>query len=290
MTTTMTPLFKKALLKADQVRMRLGLSMFEPLNIYDACESLGITVRFVSLNMEGFYKKQKDGSHPTILLSNQRPFPRRSYTCAHELGHHAFGHGVKLDALFDQSGKTTSFDPDELLVDAFAGALLMPVAGVEVAFAKRKWSPFKASPIDFFTVSSSFGVGYQTLVHHCRANELISETNALSLLRASPKKIFDSLFSPSIEHSHFKVIDKLSKSSVVDLEVSNHLILPPDFEVEGDHLRKCQETIVGSGYTAVKPGVVRAAASDGSTGIFIRIQNFQYEGLAENRHLENSTE
>ncbi|MBB1286824.1 ImmA/IrrE family metallo-endopeptidase [Flavisolibacter sp. BT320] len=288
MTSTMTPLFKKALLKADEVRMQLGLNMFQPVNIYDVCAKLGVTVRFVDISMEGFYTKQEDGTYPTILLSNQRPLPRRSYTCAHEFGHHVFGHGLKVDALFDGTGQTTSFDPDELLVDAFAGALLMPVAGIEAAFTKRKWAPKTASPLDFYTVCSSFGVGYQTLVNHCRANQIISETTAMVLLKATPKKMFASLFPAGTENAHFKIIDKHSKSPVVDLEVSNYIVLPADVEVEGDHLRKQQATVFGTGYVAVRPGIVRAAAPDGSMGVFVRIQNFQYAGLAENRHLENA--
>lgn len=284
----MTTLYKAALLKADRVRMRLNLNMFQPVNIYDVCAALDVSVRFVDISMEGMYIKQEDGSHPTIVLSNQRPLPRRNYTCAHELGHHAFGHGSKLDVRSDQDGQTTSFDPDELLVDAFAGALLMPVAGIEATFAKRKLNPQTASPVDFYTISSAFGVGYQTLVSHCRANQIISEATAFNLLRAAPKKIFSSLFTSCKENSHFKIIDKYSKSTAVDLEVTNYIILPPDVKIEGDHLRKVQETVIGTGYIAMKPGIVRAAASECGMTIFIRIQNFQYVGLAENRHLENS--
>ncbi len=135
----MTTLFKNALLKADQVRMKLRLNMFDPVNIFDVCTNLEIAVRFVDVSMEGMYVKSVDGAQSTILLSNQRPLPRRNYTCAHELGHHLFGHGTKLDILSEQIGQSDYYDDDELLVDSFAGALLMPVAGVEAAFTKRKW-------------------------------------------------------------------------------------------------------------------------------------------------------
>lgn len=288
MTGTMTPLFRDALLKADQVRMQLGLNMFQPINIFDACADLGLSVRFVDINMEGMYFKQKDGSHPTIFLSNQRPLPRRCYSCAHELGHHVFGHGTKLDALSDQTGRSDAYDDDELLVDSFAGALLMPVAGIEAAFTKRKWIANQLSPVDLYTVCSMFGIGYHTLIYHCRSNKVITEMKASSLLKVTPAKIFKSLFLSGTDNSHFKIIDNYSKLSVVDLEVSNYIILPPSVQIEGDHLQKKQVTTVGTGYLAIKPGIVRAASPDGSMGAFIRIQNFQYVGLAENRHLENT--
>src|SRR4051812_48898113 len=126
----MNHLIKKGIVKADEIRIQLGLNMFQPVNVFDACEKLGLTVRFVDINMEGVYVTQKNCKFPTILLSNLRPLPRRCFTCAHELGHHAFGHSGKIDALLDETSQSATSDEEEILVDAFAGAFLMPVAGV----------------------------------------------------------------------------------------------------------------------------------------------------------------
>jgi hypothetical protein len=240
--------------------------------------------------MEGLYVKQKNKGNPTILLSNQRPLPRRCYTCAHELGHHVFDHGNKLDALSDQAGHSTSKDSEELLVDSFAGALLMPVGGIQAEFVKRNWVIQKASPVQFYIICSVFGTGYQTLIVHCRANGLISEHKASALLRLTPAKIFKDLFQSGTNKSHFKIIDSYSQLSVIDLEVSNYIVLPRNTQIEGDHLEKYQETSIGIGYLATKPGIVRAATLDGNTSFFIRIQNLHYIGLAENRHLENAVD
>lgn len=283
----MNPLYRKAILKADEVRMELGLDMFQPVSIFDSCINLGLSVRFVDINMEGLYIKQKDGTNPTILLSNQRPLPRRCFTCAHELGHHIFNHGFKLDVLTDQLTDSSSNNRDELLVDSFAGALLMPVAGILAEFTKRNWIAQKASPIEFYTICSVFGIGYQTLVVHCRVNGIINESKANSLLKFSPAKILESLFGSLKSKSYFKIIDSFSQLPVIDMEVSNYIILPPAIQIEGDHLQKYKESKVGSGYMAIKPGIVRAATTDDSVSYFIRIQNAAYIGLAENRHLEN---
>jgi len=283
----MTPLLRKALLKADEVRMQLGLDMFEPVNIFDISVDLGLTVRFVNINMEGMYISQGNGAFPTILLSNQRPLPRRIFTCAHELGHHVFEHGTRLDALSNESFSTPSNERDEFLVNAFAGALLMPVVGIEAEFAKRNWNPQTASSIQFLTICSIFGFGFQTLVIHCRANGIINETCAYALLNSTPAKILKSIFTSINTTSHFKIIDGKTELSLIDLEVSNYIILPTNFIVEGAHLQKYQETVIGIGYIALKPGIVRAATLDGNVAYFIRIQNSNYVGLAENRHLEN---
>lgn len=285
-------LHRKAVTKADKIRTQLGLDIFQPIDIIDSCIKLGITVRFVDINMEGLYTRQKNGSHPTIILSNQRPLPRRYYTCAHELGHHCFNHGLKLDVLSEQQAFSTHKDSDEQLVDSFAGALLMPLAGVQSEFIKRNWTPQESSPIEFYTVCSVFSVGYQTLITHCKANGLINDMKAKSLMTVRPAKILENFVSAPIkEKSYFRIIDDQTQSSIFDLEVSNYLILPSDVIVEGDHLQKLSmSNTEKSIHVAIKPGIVRAISKKANNSYFIRIQNAKYVGLAEYRHLENGTD
>lgn len=281
------PLLVKAIKKATHVRMTLRLDSFEPVNIFDACIRLGIAVRFVDVNMEGMYISHEDGINSTILLSNQRPLPRRCFTCAHELGHHAFKHGIKVDALADEAANSTYNDRDEFLVDAFAGALLMPIAGIQAEFIKRNWKPQNATPIQFYTICSVFGTGYTTLITHCKANKLINDAKANILLKYTPAKILESILGPQSNKSYFKIIDKHASLSTIDLEVSNYILLPQNIQVQGDHLRKYQETDVGAVYVAEHPGIIRVADLESTLAYFIRIQNSGYIGLAENRHLEN---
>lgn len=280
-------LFTSAVREADKVRMELGLSMFEPINIFDICTEMNLTVRFVDINMEGMYVGQEADNHPTIIISNQRPYPRRCFTCAHEFGHHRFGHGTRLDALSEQN-HLSSDRRDELLVDSFAGALLMPVAGIQAEFAKRDLEPNQASPLQFYVISSIFGTGYQTLILHCRVNGLISSAKEKSLLKYSPSQILATITGSNIPKTHFKVLDDHTTLPVLDLEVSNYVLLPSKFTIEGDHLDKLKETKTGNVYTASKPGIVRAFASNSAQSFFIRIQKSGYVGLAENRHLENN--
>lgn len=280
-------LLVKAIKKASHVRMKLGLDIFEPINIFDTCIKLGITVRFIDINMEGMFIKHENGVSSAILLSNLRPLPRRCFTCAHELGHHAFEHGTKIDALTEEASSSPYSDRDEFLVDAFAGVLLMPIAGIQAEFIKRNWKPQTATPVQFYTICSIFGTGYTTLVTHCRVNNLINEAKAKVLLKHTPAKILESMLGPISVKSYFKIIDNYASLSVIDLEVSNYIFLPQNIQVEGKHLRKYRKTDIGTVYVAEQPGIIRIADSDNSIAYFIRIQNFGYIGLAENRHLEN---
>ena len=74
---------------------------------------------------------------PRIHVSALRPLARRTFTCAHELGHHVFGHGSTIDELRDDQSKSAERPPNEILADAFAAFVLMPTLGLREAFTKR---------------------------------------------------------------------------------------------------------------------------------------------------------
>lgn len=277
----------KGIKKADSLRIDLDLNMFQPLNVYDACNKLELDVRFVNINMEGMYISSDDPAKSSIVLSALRPFSRKVYTCAHELGHHLFGHGSKIDMISDDSAETSNYDNDERLVDVFAAALLMPIAGVQLEFKKRGWNIKTATPIQYFTISSVFGIGYKTLIYNCTINKLISPYKSQELSKYAPSHFLNKLLKSKKETGHLKIIDSKYREKIVDSEVSGFLYLPKDIKLEGNHLEVVSETTNGICYKAIKPGILRANnPSEGQT-YFIRIQNFEYEGLSENRHLEN---
>jgi len=284
----MNPIVMMALRKADEIRRHYKFDMYQPINIYDLCLQMDITVRFVEINMEGMYFVQSDGSCPQILISNKRPMPRRNYTCAHELGHHLFKHGSKIDSLTEARLNSKVYDKDEFLVDTFAGALLMPIVGVLSEFAKRNWNISSATPSQFYIISSVFGTGYQSLIVHCQKNNILSDLTAKLLLRQTSGKILQSILGSGIDNSHFKIIDSLNVSSVIDIETSNYIILPSTVNIEGNHLHKFKDLAMGTSYIAEQPGITRVLSASGDQNYFIRIQNSNYIGLAEYRHLEYS--
>jgi hypothetical protein len=280
----MNTLNVQAIKMAGKIRVKLGLNMIEPINIFDACAELGLTVRFVNVSMEGLYFAESQA----IVISALRPLPRRVYTCAHELGHHVFKHGSKVDGLTKGNINNSCYDSDEYLVDAFAGALLMPVAGVEAEFFRRGWDAKKSTPVQFYVISSIFGTGYSTLITHCRANGLIDMGKANELDKQKPAKLLQELMGGVVHKSHFKIVDGKTDLKAIDLEVGSYLFLPMHVEIEGDHMKKISGTEYGNVYVANHPGITRAVSS--KAAFFIRIQNAEYVGLAENRHLEDKPE
>ena len=275
--------FQAAILEADKLRMQRGYTMFQPVNVFDICMSMDVSVRFIDISMEGMYTSRENYTYPTIILSNQRPLPRRFFTCAHELGHHVFKHGDRIDELSDH--EFSSKREEEILVDVFAAALLMPSIGIQAEFAKRHLKIGMATPTHFYAVASAFGVGYSTFVTNCRIHNLINPAKEKELLKYSPAKLFKAITGLNDKATHFKIIDGFSQLPVIDLEVSNYITLPASAKIEGNHLQECTRTTTGTVFVAKRPGIVRSVYAN--TSSFIRIQNMNYVGLVENRHLEN---
>ncbi len=278
-------LAREALLKSLDVRSEAGLSLNGPMDIYALCDHLGITVQFVPFSMEGLYRR---GHPPRILLSAMRPLVRRNYTCAHEVGHHVFGHGSTIDELTAELATPGTFQPAEFLVQTFAGFLLMPTLAIRKAFAQRGWSATSATPAQLATVAGSFGVGYSTLVDHLTYSlDLLPRARADQLRKVPPARIRRELLGTDSARP-LVVVDAYWSLPTIDIEVGTHLLLPLGVEVEGDLLEYQAELLTGCLYVARKSGIARVDHEGTNWAAFVRISRFQYVGLSQYRHLEDS--
>jgi Zn-dependent peptidase ImmA (M78 family) len=282
--TNRRSLSREGMMAAIKTRMQFGMSANDPLCIYELCEKLNIKVRFVDINVEGMYRRGKD---PRIMVAAQRPVPRRVFTCAHELGHHVFGHGSTVDELEDERSKDDSERPEEILANSFAAFTLMPTVGVRHAFASRNIAVNKAAPAQIFAVACNFGVGYATLVNHLAYGiDDLSPMRASELLKSSPKTIRAQVLGRSSD-APLVVADAHWNAKTLDLEVGSDLLLPNDISVADGVVEKVAE--VGSHflYRAVATGV-RGAHGPNGWATFIRVCRERYVGMAAYRHLEDN--
>ena len=274
----------QALRAAISVRAEAELDQHSPICIYDLCEALGVRVRFTDINMEGMYQR---GRPPRILLSALRPFPRRVYNCAHELGHHIFGHGSSIDELCEQAEKPSWEDPKEFLADAFAGFTLMPIVGLRRAFAVRGWAPEAATAAQMFVVACEFGVGYRTLLTHLSVSlKLISRKSATALKRMSPKALREDILGPSTSEPLI-VVDRHRIGPTLDAEVNMLILLPAGTEPSGDAVVLERDLAAGRLFRTVRPGIAQVKSRDGDWSAFVRVAPEAYVGLAQYRHLED---
>lgn len=277
----------QAMQAATATRGKANLDQASPICIYGLCETLGVVVRFNNINMEGMYQR---GLPPRIHLSARRPLPRRAFNCAHELGHHVFGHGSSIDELREDAKARPWEDPKEFLADTFAGFILMPIIGLRRAFSVRGWTPETATPAQIFTIACEFGVGYATLLTHLSAGvNMLSRGRATALQRVTPKALRMDILG-ALTPEPLIVVDRHRTAPTLDAEVKTLLLLPPDTEVTGGRLALECDLPAGRLFRAVKPGISQASAGD--RAFFVRIAPIQknephgYIGLAQYRHLE----
>lgn len=289
--TNVKALARQAMLKSIDVRAAHGLDLVRPVDIYALAKSAGVKVRFVDVaSMEGMYGRGEAGT--VIWLSSLRPLPRRNFSCAHELGHHVFGHGSTVDELFDDAGASGRgpglFKPEEFLADTFAGYTLMPVLGVRHAFTTRGWSAETATADQVFTVACHFGVGYETLIAHLAFTlKAITAASAVELRKTGPRDIRTRVLGTPTP-GPLIIADEHWASPTVDAEVGTTLVLPKDAQPEAELVVARQEDLPDGRrvYRAVRPGMVRVARPGTPWAVFVRVARFQFAGFAEYRHLE----
>ncbi len=120
----MHQLYKQGLLKAEELRMDLDLDPFEPVNIFDICERLNVSVRIYNNNMDGIYSVTKKGAHIRQLYCQISARCHMGFYLWARVGPSYFGHGSGFDEMVTASSATAVKHPNEILVDAFASRCL----------------------------------------------------------------------------------------------------------------------------------------------------------------------
>ena len=277
----------QAMQAAIETRAKAKADQYSPICIYRLCEVLGVTVRFNNINMEGMYQR---GTPPRIHLSALRPLPRRTYNCAHELGHHVFGHGSSVDELREDAKQHPWEDAKEFLADTFAGFTLMPIMGLRRAFAVRGWTPKTATPVQLFMLACDFGVGYGTLLTHLSVGvNMISQARAAALRRVTPKALRAKILG-TLTLEPLLLADHHRAAPTLDAEVNTLLLLPSGSQIQGESLIHERDLANGSLFRAVRPGIVQARTALESWTVFVRVASKSYVGLAQYRHLEDEAD
>jgi Zn-dependent peptidase ImmA (M78 family) len=276
-------LARQGLRAALETRRRAGKSKSEPICVFDLTEALGVEVKFCSVNsLGGMYAKASQ----TILIPALHPRGRQAFTCAHELGHWFFGHGMHIDELDDMECDGDD-RPEERLANHFASYLLMPPWAVQEAFARRTWNPVSCTPTQAYIVAGQLGVGYSTLVQHMRWSlRLILGQQAEELLKATPQQLRRHVLGHDATR-HLVIADCTWSTVAIDLQVGDVAILPQGATVEGASARVTGAHEMGVMVTGITPGISRAESADGSWAGFVRVSRKDFAGRSIYRFLED---
>ena len=300
-------LAKEALASALKTRRKLKLDLHEAICVFDAAERLGIEVRFVEIpSMEGMYvRKTLDGTSPHILIAAARPAGRQAMTAGHEIGHHVFGHGTRIDQYLKGATRTNqagsnppasmqAFEPEEFLAQTFGSFFLMPKSAVDRGFAVRNVVPARATPSEVFRVAGWLGVGYSALVHHmCWSLKLVSWRHAETLLAAKLPSLREELVGRAVSGDVY-FVDHNWTGRPLDLKIGDVAVVPSGAVVEpstGHHAahQKVPPAIVSTTAQGVRlveatsSGIGRIVAGDWA--VFLRTAEREFAGRNAYRHL-----
>lgn len=276
----------QAMKKALDIRKAVKRDKKEPVCVYDVGDRLGLEIRFVDNmpSMEGMYSKSLN----LILVSSLRPYGRQAFTCAHELGHHVFGHGEHitnndLTSLSDNS----RFSQEEFLANQFASFLLMPKSAIDFAFTNRKLQPNTCNEENIFAIAGYFGVGYTTLIYHMRDNlKSLSPSKASILLKTSPKKIRASIWGSNIEENIF-IVNSHWINHTVDIQVGDILLTTPNATTNKDCIQLIEHPTIKKVFKAMKPGITKLSDNDCNMFVYVRVSRPNYAGRNIFRHQED---
>ena len=275
----------QAVAAAARARVSVGLGLEDRAFPFDAAITLGLQVRLLSLgSLEGMYEPGEPG---LIVVGSERPAGRRNFTCAHELGHHCFGHGRRVDELFNQS-EQESRDPMELLADRFAAAFLMPKTLVASTFARRGWEISGITARQLYLAACSMGVGYSTLIDHMAISlRMLSHTQRQHLRRVRPKALRADILGFEPPHDLI-VVDGCWRARWVDLEVGDFVLLPAGSTISASTLEAHGRPDL---FEAKRPGIAPISLGlDTKRSLEVRVSRRAFAGLVENRHLEEPEE
>ncbi len=281
-------LARRALRAAIQLRRSLSIPREAAINAFEIGAMLGIDIRFVDApSLEGLFVRDPA---PLLLLpsTKHRPRPRILFSCAHEIGHQQFDHGIRADAVLQDARQSVSFDADEYLVNAFAGHLLMPRTAVLDSFARRGLIVEKCGPQQVFAVANELGVGYETLLTHLTTVlNMLPRSVHNELTRTSPKEIKSALVGDTWV-GPLTLADRHWKSVPLDVEVQELVVLPVGCGSECSllsHQRNCNAYSI---YVARRPG--RSRFDLGAASIEIRVAREHYVGPYSNRYASDPDE
>ena len=286
MRTAQKRLAQAATVKALKVRRTAGAAFWDPLCVYDLATGMGLEVRFFDVpSMEGVYCAS---ANPTIIVSSLRPPGRQAFTCAHEIGHHVFGHGDQYDEIVEQRSQARRVDLQEFQADCFAGTLLMPKIAVSRGFSLRGLDPTTASPEAFYVIATWLGVGYAALVYHMRvALDMLASSRAEELLRHRPLALRSALLGRECRE-HLVVADLYWGGRAIDLQVGDLLQLQPGARIEGRCVEQVEQDPRLVLARAIRPGIGRVTVAEANWSAYLRVSRKKYSGRSAYRFEEEA--
>ncbi|MCH8146631.1 MAG: ImmA/IrrE family metallo-endopeptidase [Planctomycetes bacterium] len=283
--TSRIELVRSAITRALRVRRAAKIELQDAVCPFDLAEKRGVEVRFQSLaSFDGM--RSVDSGASTIVVSSLRPPGRKAFTCAHELGHDVFDHGVQIDELVESRDTPREDEPEEILAHAFAGILLMPKSTVERGMAVRGWHLRSCGPQEIYSLASWLGVGYTTLISHLQYGlRLLEVSRADKLRKVRLPRLRKEILGEDCP-SELVIVDSQWCGRPVDIQVDDIALMPAGGRAEGSCIEAVPDAAGRVLVRGVTPGIGRLILQESAWASFVRVSRREYVGRNKYRHLE----
>jgi hypothetical protein len=279
-------LVRSAIAHALRVRQAANIPFWDAVCPFDLAEQRGVEVRFQAL---ASFDGVRSGDSK-IVVSSLRPPGRKAFTCAHELAHEVFDHGVQFDEFVECRDAPRKDEPEEIIADAFAGFLLMPKSAVEHGLAVRKWHLTSCGPAEIYSLASWLGVGYTSLTWHLQCGlRMLGASRAEELRNARLPRIREEILGRACPRE-LVIVDSHWRGRPVDIQVDDFALMPANGRAEGSCVEAAPDATGRVLVRGVTPGIGRLILEESGWSSFVRVSRRDYVGRNKYRHLEESND
>jgi len=177
-------------LAAAQAHGDFGIdTSMPPVDVYKAIGDAGAVLMWRPMPRQFGAYVAEPGSRPGILINNGLPPAAQRQTAGHELGHHRFRHGTRIDANLEAPlAQRTVWTAEEKEAEAFAAWFLMPRKAVRTALA-RLGLERPQEPEEVYQLSLMLGTPYLSTARHLPSLRLASPQMVNRWAATSPSVI-----------------------------------------------------------------------------------------------------
>lgn len=216
---------------ATHAHDRLGVDLTRRIDVFSAIERSGVVLAFEPLREASGAYVAEPGAQPGIVVNSQHLMARQRYTAAHELGHHALGHGSSVDPEvepLERWGTAREVPQHEKEAEAFAAWFLMPRVLVRGLLQQMRIDR-PASPDQVYALSLRLGTSYEATARHLPNLKLATRAVVARWLNVQPREIKLSL-SPSAQEnfnlrSDVWTLSEADNTGIVTVRPGDRLIL-----------------------------------------------------------------
>jgi hypothetical protein len=188
---------RQAMDAAAEAHEEYAVDTFARVDVFAVIVEAGIDLFFRPTgDVAGAYLPAAAFGAGGIVINSDHPLALQRYSGGHELGHHWYGHGAKVDYEVELATgpDRDRLDPEEMLAEAFASWFLMPPELVELML-ERVGVERPRTPRDVYQLALRLGTSYQATCYHLPSVQLLKSASAHTWAQMTLRTIKEELTS-----------------------------------------------------------------------------------------------